>query len=89
MPLSTTTKVTNASHARRLILAAISPQELTAIWRAMIDKAVRGDLAAAKFILEQLVGKSPLEVELQERCEQLEELLAVHVKGGHNGATYT
>ncbi len=48
-----------AQAARAAIAGSVSDDDLAAIMAAQVKKAKAGDSAAAKFVLDQIVGKSP------------------------------
>jgi len=58
---------------RAALLEAITPEDIAAVVRAMIERACAGDVAAAKVILERALGQ-PIQADLVERIEALEAL---------------
>jgi cobalamin biosynthesis protein CobD/CbiB len=40
--------------------AAVTPEDMAAIARALIDKAKTGDVAAARELLDRIIGRSTL-----------------------------
>ncbi|HET6249488.1 MAG TPA: hypothetical protein VFE47_17495 [Tepidisphaeraceae bacterium] len=52
-----------------------SPDRLLALIDALLRKAEAGDVAAARLLLERIAGP-PVAVDLQERLESVEELVA-------------
>jgi hypothetical protein len=42
---------------RKALLSAVTTEELTALMRVLLDKAMQGDMAAAKLVLAYAVGK--------------------------------
>ncbi len=66
---------------RKAMLHSISPVELAVLFRMVLHQATEeGDLAAAKLIIEYLVGK-PVESDLLERLEELEQMIADSARG--------
>lgn len=68
-------------HARKVaalrasLLSAVNTTMLRRIVRALIAKAVNGDVVAAREVLDRVLGK-PSETELRERIEAIEAQLA-------------
>ncbi|MFK7883618.1 MAG: hypothetical protein AB8F26_05475 [Phycisphaerales bacterium] len=58
---------------RAAILAAVTPEDIDAIVRAMVQRAKGGDMAATKELLYRAIGK-PTDGDLSERLEALEQL---------------
>ena len=56
---------------RASMLKAVSPADLAAIIRRLVDAAKAGDIAAAKIIFERTLG-APLPADILERIEILE-----------------
>jgi len=56
---------------RAAILAAVTPEDIDAIVRAMIQRAKGGDLGATKELLDRVIGK-PADADLAERLDALE-----------------
>lgn len=50
---------------KRAMLNAITPEDLTGIIRSMVAAAQRGDVQAAKLILDRLLGPQPLLVQVE------------------------
>lgn len=66
------------SKLRTALIEAVSPADMRAIVAALIEKAKTGDVIAARVLFDRVLGK-PLEHDILERVERLEEALA---KGG-------
>ena len=49
---------------------AVGPAELSAVVQAMIDRAKRGNVSAARLILEHCLGKPMVRIELPEQLEE-------------------
>jgi len=67
----------HAAHVAKLrsaLLDAVTPEDMRAVARALIAKAKRGDVAAARELCERTLGK-PLEADLLKRIEDLEQQL--------------
>jgi hypothetical protein len=60
---------------RAALLAAVTPEKMTAIIHKLIGEALGGNIQAAKEVLERTLGK-PIETDLFDRIERLEALLA-------------
>ena len=60
---------------RAAILAAVTPEDIDAIVRAMIQRAKGGDLGATKELLDRVIGK-PADADLAERLDALERTAA-------------
>jgi len=45
---------------KRAALNSITPQELKEVLRRMLKEALRGDVAAARVLLERVLGRVPL-----------------------------
>jgi hypothetical protein len=58
---------------RAAILAAVTPEDIDAIIRALVHRAKGGDMAAAKELLDRAVGK-PTDASVAERLDELEAL---------------
>lgn len=65
---------------REALLAEVSPEDLRAIVRVLVDQAKSGDVAAAREVLLRTLGR-PVEADLLERLEALEERLAEQTPG--------
>jgi len=59
---------------RRALYDAVSTEDLTAVIEGLVEKAKAGHVPAARELLERLFGK-PVEIDLIERIEMLEEVL--------------
>lgn len=59
---------------RSALLNAVKPTELRAIVQALVTKAKQGDIAAAKLLLERVLGP-PIATDIADRMEHLEEFL--------------
>jgi uncharacterized protein YjcR len=66
---------------RSALLNAITPEKMTAVVEKLIVEALEGNVQAAKEVLERALGK-PIEMDLLERLERLEELLAKENRWG-------
>lgn len=67
-----------AAHVGRLrsaLINAVSIDDMKAIVGALVKKAKGGDVAAAKIVLERCLGR-PIEHDLLERLEELEQFVA-------------
>ena len=68
-------------HARRVarlraeLLRAVTPQDLRDVVAALLARAKAGEVAAVKELLQRLLGP-PVELDLLERIEALEQRLA-------------
>jgi hypothetical protein len=60
---------------RKAVLKAVTPEEVAAIVRALLSRAMDGDVAAAREVLNRVLGP-PIEADLLERLERLER--AIH-----------
>lgn len=60
---------------RAALYSAVTPQDVASVVRALVQEAQLGDVAAAKCLLERLLGR-PLEADILERIEALEARLA-------------
>ena len=58
---------------RSAILAAVTPEDIDAIVRAMVQRAKGGDMTATKELLDRAIGKAA-DGDLSERLEALEQL---------------
>ena len=65
---------------REALLAEVSPEDLRAIVRVLVDQAKAGDVAATREVLLRTLGR-PVEADLLERLEALEERLAEQTPG--------
>jgi len=70
---------------RAAILAAVTPEDIDAIIRALVHRAKGGDMAAAKELLDRAVGK-PTDAGIAERLDELE-ALANSLQQQHLGGT--
>ena len=59
---------------RTALLEAVTPGDLAAIVRTLVQAARSGDVAATKIVFERTLGR-PLEADILERLERLEEAL--------------
>ncbi len=59
---------------RSALLEAVTPGDLAAIVRSLVQAARSGDVAAAKIVFERTLGR-PLEADILERLEKLEQAL--------------
>ncbi|GAB6186678.1 hypothetical protein [Thermopirellula anaerolimosa] len=60
-----------AVELRKAVLQAVTPEELASIVRVLFSRAMEGDVAAAREVLNRVLGP-PVEVDLVERLEELE-----------------
>ncbi len=60
---------------RSALLKAVKPADVTAIVAKLVTDAKAGSVASAREVLERALGK-PVESDLLERIERLEQLLA-------------
>jgi hypothetical protein len=67
---------------RGALLDAVTPEDLRAVVRALVDAAKGGDVTAAKVLFERVLGR-PLEADILERLEAVEQ--AVEQAGGRAG----
>jgi len=59
---------------RSALLAAITPADVKAIVKKLIEQAKSGDMVAIKEVLDRAVGK-PVEADLFEKLESLERII--------------
>ena len=59
---------------RSALLEAVTPGDLAAIVRSLVQAARSGDVAAAKLVFERVLGR-PLEADILDRLEALEQAL--------------
>lgn len=59
------------SQLRAALLEAVNPEDIRAVIDALVAEAKKGNVAAAREILDRAVGK-PIEADLLERLEELE-----------------
>jgi hypothetical protein len=64
---------------RSALLDAVTPEDIAAAVRALIDRAKAGDVAAIRELLDRCIGK-PQETDLFERIEALEASLQPHLR---------
>ncbi len=60
---------------RSALLRAVTERELRAVVKALVEQARAGNIAAARELLDRVLGK-PVEADLLERLEALEERVA-------------
>ena len=79
-------------HARRVarlraaLMRAVTPQDLAAVALALLAKAKDGDVAAARELLQRLLGP-PVELDFVERLAAMERQLAeLQERGGVGGS---
>lgn len=60
---------------RKALLEAVSEADISEIARVLVDAAKAGDVQAAKLVFERTLGR-PIEADLLERIETLEESMA-------------
>ena len=58
---------------RRALLEAVTPEDMKAIIVRLVQEAKDGNIAAAREIIDRCLGR-PIEADLLERLEQLEEV---------------
>ena len=63
---------------RSAMLAAVSDKEMKAVVKKLVELAKGGNVPAAKEVLDRCLGR-PVEADLLERLEELEELLSQRV----------
>ena len=63
---------------RSVLIEAVTPEDVTAIARKMIEMATAGDIQAIREVLLRVLGR-PQEADLIERLEKIEET----VEAGH------
>lgn len=56
---------------RAAILAAVTPEDIDGIIRALVHRAKGGDMAAIRELLDRAIGR-PTDADLAERIERLE-----------------
>jgi hypothetical protein len=61
---------------RRAIREAVSPEDLVQIIKVLMDKALAGDVQAAREVLDRVLGKAKVRVEVEERSASVAELRA-------------
>ena len=59
---------------RRELLAAVTTKDVREIVRMLVNKARKGDIVAAREILDRCIGK-PIEADVEERVERMEAIL--------------
>ena len=59
---------------RAAVLEAVTPAQMRRLMKALIEKAINGDVAAARLVLERCIG-TPLPVDVLERLSLLETIL--------------
>ncbi|OPZ98886.1 MAG: hypothetical protein BWY71_01136 [Planctomycetes bacterium ADurb.Bin412] len=60
---------------RKTLLTAVTPKDLQAVVKALLNQAKEGNIAAVRELLSRLLGP-PVEVDILARLEALEERLA-------------
>ena len=63
---------------RSAMLAAVSDKEMKAVVKKLVELAKGGNVPAAREVLDRCLGR-PVEADLLERLEELEELLSQRV----------
>ena len=63
---------------RSAMLAAVSDKEMKAVVKKLVELAKCGNVPAAREVLDRCLGR-PVEADLLERLEELEELLSQRV----------
>ena len=63
---------------RSAMLAAVSDKEMKAVVKKLVELAKSGNVPAAREVLDRCLGR-PVEADLLERLEELEELLSQRV----------
>ena len=58
---------------RRALVSAVTEEDITAIVAALVEKARRGSVTAARALFDRVLGR-PLEADILERIEVLEQL---------------
>ncbi len=64
-----------AARLRSALFQAVTPEDLAAVIRALVGKAKEGNVAAARELLDRLLGK-PEAIDLLDRLAQLERILS-------------
>ena len=59
---------------RAALVNAVTPDDIRAVARMLVDRALEGDVGAAKLLFERLLG-APVAADLLERIEELEHRL--------------
>lgn len=59
---------------RAALVNAVSPDDIRAVARMLVDKALAGDIGAAKLLMERLFGP-PVAADVLERIAELEAVL--------------
>lgn len=71
-------------HAKRVgelrtaLLDAVTPEDMRAVVKALVEAARGGDVAAARVLFERTLGR-PVEADLIERLESLEQAAGLRV----------
>lgn len=71
-------------HAKRVgelrtaLLDTVTPEDMQAVVKALVEAAKGGDVAAARVLFERTLGR-PVEADLIERLEALEQASGLHV----------
>ena len=60
---------------RAALLEAVTPEDIQSVVRRLVEEAREGDVAAARLVLERVLGH-PQAMDLMERIEGLESVLA-------------
>ncbi len=66
---------------RSALLNAVTEEDMDAIVRKLVEQAKEGDIHAAKEVILRTLGR-PVESDLLERLEQLEEVMSHRTPGG-------
>jgi len=66
---------------RAAILAAVTPEDIDAIIRALVHRAKGGDMAAIKELLDRAIGR-PTDADVASRIDQLERAAEAMKIGG-------
>ena len=64
-----------AAQIRKALYEAVSADDIRGIVDAIKDKAAAGDLRAAEIILDRLLGKADIGIDVLERLEALEKAI--------------
>lgn len=70
---------------RSALISAVTDEDLRDIIKALIEKAKRGDVPAAKEVLDRTLGR-PQEADLIQRLEELEAMLTTRIQAATAGA---
>ena len=63
---------------RAALVNAVTPDDIRAVARMLVDKALAGDIGAAKLLMERLFGP-PVAADVLERIAELEDILSIDI----------